>query len=80
MAPPDTATGTVNGGQTVRFLSIIVSYIHVDNADGFAMQIWVQPEMDELFVSMSGCSDPSNGRRNRKYRQAIVITVRSTRN
>lgn len=41
MAPTDTATGNVNGGQTVRFLSIIVSYmyIHVDNTDGFAIQI-----------------------------------------
>ena len=38
MMAPDTVTGTVNG--TVRtFFSIIVSYIHVDNTDGFAIQI-----------------------------------------
>ena len=59
-------------------MSIIVSYLHVDNADGFAIQI--EYVMDELFVSLTGCSDPSIGRRNRKYRQAIVITVRLTRN
>ena len=40
MMAPDTTIGTVNGGQTVRtFFSIIVSYIHVDNTDGFEIQI-----------------------------------------